>query len=73
LQVLIITSVHIITGYNPDPLAKQSAAAIWGIRIHMALIPIICYLLAGLIMVFFYDLKGEKQQALKNKLREKGL
>ena len=73
LQAVIITSVHIITGYNPNPQAKQSATAIWGIRLHMALIPIICCLLAGFLMIYFYDLKGEKQQTLKRKLREKGL
>ncbi|MFX1445878.1 MAG: MFS transporter, partial [Promethearchaeota archaeon] len=73
LQAVIITSVHIFTGYNSEPLAKQSNAAIWGIRIHMALIPIICCLLAGFLMIIFYDLKGEKQQTLKYKLRERGL
>lgn len=72
-QVVIITLVHIITGYNPDPLAEQNATAIWGIRIHMALIPIICCLLAALIIINFYDLKGEKQKTLKQKLRERGL
>jgi len=72
-QAIIIAWIHIATGYNPDPLAEQSAAAIWGIRVHMALIPMICYFLAGIIMIFFYDLKGEKQKLLKRKLREKGL
>ena len=73
LQAAIITLVHIITGYNPDPLAEQNATAIWGIRVQMALIPMICLFLAGIIMIFFYDLKGEKQKILKRKLREKGL
>ncbi len=73
LQAVIIPFIHISTGYNTDPQGVQSATAIWGIRIHMALIPIICYFLARLIMILFYDLKGEKQQLLKNKLRERGL
>jgi len=73
LQAVIIATIHIATGYNPNPHAVRTANALWGIRIHMALIPMICHLLAGIIIVLFYDLKGEKQMVLKNKLREKGL
>jgi Na+/melibiose symporter-like transporter len=73
LQAVIIATIHIVTGYNPNPHAVQTANALWGIRIHMALIPAICHLLAGIIILFLYDLKGEKQMILKNKLREKGL
>ena len=72
-QAIIITWIHIATGYNPDPHAVQSATAVWGIRVHAALIPMICIFLSGLVMLFFYDLKGEKQKALKKKLRERGL
>ena len=73
LQAVIIATIHIATGYSPNPHAVQTPNALWGIRIHMALIPAICHLLAGIIILLFYDLKGEKQKVLKNKLRELGL
>ena len=72
-QAIIITWVHISTGYNPDPHAVQSATAVWGIRVHAILIPMICLFLSSLVMLLWYDLKGEKQKFLKNKLRERGL
>jgi len=72
IQAIIITWVHITTGYNSDPHATQTPSAIWGIRLHLALIPMICLIFSGVIM-FFYDLKGEKQKLLKRKLRERGL
>lgn len=72
-QAIIITWVHIATGYNPDPHAVQTPLAVWGIRVQAALIPMICLFLSSLVIFLFYDLKREEQQALKRKLREKGL
>ena len=64
-QAVILTIVFVATGYNPDPLAKQTDLAIWGIRIIAGLIPAICDFLAFVIMYKWYDLIGEKQVALK--------
>jgi len=72
-QAVILTIVFVATGYKPDPLAIQTDLAIWGIRIIAGLIPSICGLLAFVIMYKWYDLIGEKQVALKKKLREMGL
>ena len=36
---VVLTTVHLATAYNTDPYAIQSAEAIWGIRVHTALIP----------------------------------
>lgn len=72
IQAIIITWVHIVTGYNSDPHATQTPLAIWGIRLHLALFPMIFLFFSGFIMLF-YDLKGEKQRLLKRKLRERGL
>ena len=71
--VLIIGWIHIVTGYNQDPNAVQTPLAIWGIRIHRALIPMILCFTACIIVLLFYDLKGEKKLTLKAKLREMGL
>jgi GPH family glycoside/pentoside/hexuronide:cation symporter len=72
-QALIIAWIHIITGYNPNPGATQTASAIWGIRIHRALIPMILCFFACLVMVLWYDLEGEKKLTMKAKMRELGL
>ena len=70
---LIIGGIHIVTGYNQNPNAVQIPLAIWGIRIHRALIPMILCFTACIIILIFYDLKGEKKLTLKAKLREMGL
>lgn len=72
-QAVIFVIVHVATGYNPDPKAVQTDLAILGIRIHAGLIPSILALLAFIIMSKYYDLIGEKQEALKVKLKEMGL
>ncbi|MHA1255996.1 MAG: MFS transporter [Promethearchaeota archaeon] len=72
-QAVIFVVVHIATGYNPDPQAKQTPLAIWGIRIHMGLIPFILALLAFIIMKKWYDLEGKKKVVIKQKLKQMGL
>jgi GPH family glycoside/pentoside/hexuronide:cation symporter len=72
-QAIIFTVVHIVTGYNPDPQATQIALAIWGIRVHMGLIPSLLNLIAFLIMRKWFDLEDDKKLAVKKKLREMGL
>jgi Na+/melibiose symporter-like transporter len=69
-QAIILTVVHILTGYNPDPHAVQTPLAQWGIRMHLALIPSSLTLLGFFILYFFYDLKGEKKAFIKSQLRE---
>lgn len=72
-QAIIIVLVHINTGYNPDPNATQTPLAIWGIRIHMALIPFVFTLIAFFVMYKWFDLKGEKKEKIFAELKEKGL
>lgn len=72
-QAIIFTVVHILTAYNPDPHAIQTPLAIWGIRVHMGLIPSLLSLVAFFIMLKWYDLEGEKKLAVKKKLKEMGL
>jgi Na+/melibiose symporter-like transporter len=70
---LVISTVHILTGYNPNPDAIQTPLACWGIRIHMALIPSLMMLIAFILMYKYYDLKDEKKKAMITKLRDLGL
>lgn len=69
----IIAIVHIAFGYNPDPSATQTPLAIWGIRVHMGLIPMILMCLAFFIAYKWYDLEGEKKQEVIAKLKSMGL
>jgi Na+/melibiose symporter-like transporter len=73
VQAFLIGWIHIITGYNNDPEAIQPDLAIWGVRVHSALIPMIMCLLAGILMFIIYDLQGKKKLQLKEELRKKGL
>ncbi len=72
-QALILTVVHILTGYNPDPNARQTPLAQWGIRIHLALIPSLLTLLGFFILYFYYDLTEERKEWVKKKLKEMSL
>jgi GPH family glycoside/pentoside/hexuronide:cation symporter len=70
LQALIIGIVHIITAYNVAPSAIQTSTAIWGIRIHMGLIPTILAVVGFLIVLKWYDIEGKKKEDIISKLNE---
>ncbi len=72
-QAIILTIVHVMTGYNPDPLARQTELAQWGIRIHLSLIPSLLCLFAFFILIIWYDLTSDKKAAIKLRLKEIGL
>jgi Na+/melibiose symporter-like transporter len=69
-QTLIMAITHQITNYNPDPLALQTDLAIIGIRITYGLFPALCLFVAAFVMLMWYDLEGERKQAVLDKLRE---
>ena len=70
---VVIGLVHILTFYNPNPAAVQTPEAIWGIRVHAALIPAIMYIIMGLIFRKYYTLEGAEKEALVKKLRDLGI
>jgi Na+/melibiose symporter-like transporter len=70
---IVIAVVHVLTAYNPDPNAIQSATAIWGIRIHTALIPGVMMIIMGLIFKKYYTLEGAEKEALVKKLKDLGI
>jgi Na+/melibiose symporter-like transporter len=70
IQAVVFTIIHIMTAYNPNVGAVQTPLAIWGIRIHFALIPAIMYLVMGLLFKKFYTLEGAEKQALVKKLKD---
>jgi len=73
VQGIVLTLVHIITEYNPDPNAVQTPLAIWGIRIHAGLIPALIMFTMSFILWKWYELEGEKKAAMVKRLKEKGL
>lgn len=70
-QAIIIAVVHIATGYNPE--GTKTDLALWGIRVHGALIPAILCFITFLILIIWYDLKDEKKAELFAALKDKGL
>jgi GPH family glycoside/pentoside/hexuronide:cation symporter len=74
---VVILPIHVLTGYNTDPTAfgpaNQTAAALWGIRIHTALIPAILMITMGLIFKRYYTLEGKEKEALVKKLKDMGI
>jgi Na+/melibiose symporter-like transporter len=54
-------------------LETQSPSAVWGIRLIGGFFPAIFPVLAFIAITLWYDLKGEKKDTLKAKLKEKGL
>lgn len=73
ITALTLTVVHMLTFYNPDPFAFQSPLAVWGIRIHTALIPAIMYVIMGLIFRKYYTLEGKEKEALVKRLKDIGI
>jgi Na+/melibiose symporter-like transporter len=73
VQGVVITVVHIVTAYNPDPKAIQTSLAIWGVRIHAGLIPALLMFSISIIVYKWYDLEGIKKTAMIKKLKDMGL
>jgi Na+/melibiose symporter-like transporter len=73
VQGVVITVIHIVTNYNPDPNATQTPLAIIGIRIHAGLIPALLMLTISLIVYKWYTLEGEKKAEMVRKLKDMGL
>ena len=69
---VIIAGVHIYTGYVPGA-SQQTELAQLGIRIHTGGISCLLLLAGGILMLKFYDLKGDKKIAQMASIREKGL
>jgi len=68
-QSFIFTIIHKITGFN-ETTEIQTELAQWGIRFTLALIPIICTLIALFIFWKIYNLTPEKVNFNKKRLKE---
>ncbi len=70
---VVIPIIHVMTAYDTNPYAIQTPLAIWGIRIHAALIPGIIMIVMGLIFKKWYTLEGKEKEALVKKLKDLGI
>jgi len=59
IQVMSFAIIHELTGFV-EGANTQTPLAIWGIHMHLALIPMICILLGALVFWRFFDLTPEK-------------
>ncbi|MFX1445877.1 MAG: MFS transporter [Promethearchaeota archaeon] len=73
VQGIVLTAVHIVTGYNPNPDAVQTPLAIWGIRVHAGLIPALIMFTMSFILWKWYELEGKKKEIVVKKLKDMGL
>jgi Na+/melibiose symporter-like transporter len=72
IQAICFAIVHTLTGFV-EGADTQSDLAVWGIHIHLALLPMIFMFIGSLILWKFYDLTPEKVKINKEKLAEMGL
>jgi GPH family glycoside/pentoside/hexuronide:cation symporter len=71
-QGWIFSFVHILTGFNPE-VDTQSTLALFGLRLHTAIIPMILCLLGLILFVKIYDLTPEKTKQIQQQIHEKQL
>ncbi|TXT63839.1 MAG: putative Na+/melibiose symporter-like transporter [Promethearchaeota archaeon] len=69
IQSITFVVIHVLTGF--DPVAEnQTALSILGLRLQIALIPMILMLLGIAIFYFLYDITEEKKEQTKMRLRQ---
>jgi len=69
---IILAGVHIATGYVPGKV-DQTELATWGIRIIPGIFSASFAFIAFILLLKFYDLKGEKKEQLMAQLKKIGL
>lgn len=69
IQILIFATVHSLTGFV-EGSETQTPLAIWGIRLHLALIPMIFILIGALVFWKMYDLRPDKVSENQLKIKE---
>ena len=68
-QAISFAVIHTLTGFE-EGATTQSQSAIWGIHIHLALIPIIFMIVGLIIFKRLYDLTPEKIDANQAKIKQ---
>jgi len=69
IQAATFAIIHILTGFEPGS-ATQSATAVFGLRLQVAVVPMFLMLIGILLFWRLYDITPEKKQEIKAKLKE---
>ena len=69
IQVVTFAIIHIYTGFEPGS-ETQSATAVFGLRLQVAVVPMILMLIGTLLFWRLYDITPEKKIQIKAKLKE---
>jgi GPH family glycoside/pentoside/hexuronide:cation symporter len=72
VQALVFALIHSATGFAPE-LTTQTDLALLGLRLQMALIPMLLLFLGGLIFWKLYDLTPKKVESIKAQLKDLGI
>ncbi|TFG15978.1 MAG: MFS transporter [Promethearchaeota archaeon] len=72
IQAIIFAVVHTATNYVPGA-ETQTPLALWGIRVIMVVIPMICCFICFVFIYFFYDLTPEQVNLNRAQLKKIGL
>ncbi|TFG84289.1 MAG: MFS transporter [Spirochaetales bacterium] len=69
-QALSFWAVHSLTGFAENP---RSAGALWGVRIHLALIPAILLVVGVILFLRLNTMNADKAVACRQELADRGL
>jgi len=72
IQIGMFTFIHIITGFDPQS-STQTPLALFGLRLHMAILPAIIFAVVTLIWWKFWPLTTKRIEEVKAKLKELGI
>ena len=72
IQAMTFAVVHYLTGFV-EGAATQSDLAVWGIHIHLAVVPMVLMLFGTIIFWRFYDLKPSNVNENQLKIKAMGI
>jgi Na+/melibiose symporter-like transporter len=72
-QTVSFVVIHNLTGFDTELTTSQTVKALFGIKIHGAIIPAVAAILGSLILWKFYDIKGAKKQKNARQIEEMSL
>jgi Na+/melibiose symporter-like transporter len=72
-QVVIIGSIQLLTGLDPDPTATQTPLAILGVRLTVSVIPMIVLAIGVILFWILYDITPERRAQIQEELIELNL
>jgi Na+/melibiose symporter-like transporter len=69
IQAMSFALAHSLTGFV-EGAETQSESALWGIHVHLAVVPMVCILFGALVFWKYYDLKPDKISENQLKIKQ---